>query len=423
MARTPATAVEEQRLRPSRFVVALVGCVILSACAARAPVVPDDRPERLARAASLVADGCYDCLTEARRIYQSLAGNEPEGAAVALRIFELDLLLALREKELALDATASLDRARTAAQGLPETVGAGRLVQAVELVPADRDGTPFADQPSLGRSSPFEDEADWLAWLAQTPDLSPLVREYLAASIVCSAASLDRRRLAEVSASDTPLLRYRRTICVRPARREGLEQVRTEVEGFAEAAAFEARMAFADLSRTDGSEMRELIGIAYARFPRSPLVLLYAGLRAQTTGDCREAVAWFTETLAVRERHERARLGRAICRTFLDGTFLDEPQGAIADATILIDAGTYNQSDAYYWRAYNRHRLKELEPARRDTALAAGAALDAATAFAVGGERAAALDALGRAAGDPREDRKATVRRLLDDAAEPEHEP
>ena len=343
------------------FVVALAGCLVLSACAARVPTPADDRPERLARAAALVAEGCYDCLLDARHIYAGLAGNEPSGAALGLRMFELDLLLALREKELALASGASLDRARAAVPRLPDTVDGGRLVQMVERVRADADGIPFVDQPPLERSSPFEGDVDWVAWLARHPDLSPLAREYLAVSVACGAPRPDRRRLAEISASETPLLRYRRAICVRPSSREDLELVRTDVPAFAEAAAFEARTAFAELSRTDGSQMRELLEVAYARFPRSPLVLLYMGLGAQTTGECREAADWFTRTLAVRPRHERARLGRAICRTYLG-----EPQEAIADATVLIEAGAYNQADAYYWRAYNRHRLQELEPARQD---------------------------------------------------------
>jgi hypothetical protein len=528
MGRTPATVVEDQRPRSSRLVGALAACVILSACATRAPV-PDDRPERLARAGALVAEGCYDCLLDARRLYASLSANEPDGAAVALRVFELDLLLALREKELALDASPALDRARAATPRLPDAVEGARLVQAVERARADADGTPFAEQPLAERVSPADGDQDRLTWIRQQPDLSPLAREYLELSLACTAPRADRRRLEEIPTSRTPLLRYRRAICTQPFDREALEQVRTEVPRFAEAAVFEARAAFADLARTDGSEMLALLAIAYARFARSPLVLLYLGLRSQTIGDCREAVAHFAQALLVRERHERARLGRAICRTFLG-----EPQGAIGDATLLIDAGAYNQADAYYWRAYNRHRLKELELARQDierakrqgsapsrvytlagiiahdqdeleaaeadlaravsdpaeclarwyygvvgyktrrwaesaarfgaaeacyrqsadrsrrerevmlrrtdlepafrerqiagfdaairedTALAAGAALDAATAFAVSGDRAAALAALARAADDPREDRKETVRRLLDDATEPE---
>jgi hypothetical protein len=81
----------------------------------------------------------------------------------------------------------------------------------------------------------------------------------------------------------------------------------------------------------------------------------------QATGDCRRAEGYFTETLTLRADHEDARLGRAVCRTYLSNT-----EGAIADATVLIDAATSNRAEAYYWRAWNRRAQKQVEMARSD---------------------------------------------------------
>jgi tetratricopeptide (TPR) repeat protein len=50
-----------------------------------------------------------------------------------------------------------------------------------------------------------------------------------------------------------------------------------------------------------------------------------------------------------------------VCRTYLSRN-----EEAIADATILIDSRASNRADAYYWRAWNRRHLTQLESARAD---------------------------------------------------------
>jgi hypothetical protein len=70
--------------------------------------------------------------------------------------------------------------------------------------------------------------------------------------------------------------------------------------------------------------------------------------------------------------------------------------------------------------AFRARQLAGFDAAiREDTALAVGAALDAATAFAVSGDHRAARAALERATADPRTERLDVVRRLL----EPEDAP
>src|SRR5688500_7811302 len=72
----------------------------------------------LARADARVLEGCYECLQEARSAYARLAADKhapriAKGSpGIVARLFETDVLIALREKELALDADASIDRAR-----------------------------------------------------------------------------------------------------------------------------------------------------------------------------------------------------------------------------------------------------------------------------------------------------------------------
>jgi len=81
----------------------------VSLACASAPIQPAGY-QTLARADGLVLDGCYDCLLDARTIYQQLAVGRAR-PIVLPRLLETELLVALREKELALEAEPALSRA------------------------------------------------------------------------------------------------------------------------------------------------------------------------------------------------------------------------------------------------------------------------------------------------------------------------
>jgi tetratricopeptide (TPR) repeat protein len=112
---------------------------------------------------------------------------------------------------------------------------------------------------------------------------------------------------------------------------------------------------------SDASRTGALLEEAYARFPRSAAVTAHLGTLHQALGDCRAAMRYFNETIALRDHHEDARLGRTICHTYLR-----EPDAAIAEATALFELRSYNQGEALYWRAWNLHEQKDLMRARTD---------------------------------------------------------
>src|SRR5450755_1819380 len=66
---------------------------------------------RLAEADAKILVGCYDCLLEARATYEASATGAMRPAVIQ-RLFETTLLIAVRERELALDSAASFDAAR-----------------------------------------------------------------------------------------------------------------------------------------------------------------------------------------------------------------------------------------------------------------------------------------------------------------------
>ena len=75
--------------------------LLLSVACASTPIKKPDVPA-LAQADALVLQGCYDCLLEARATYARVGVGKARPLVIA-RLFETDLLITLREKELALD--------------------------------------------------------------------------------------------------------------------------------------------------------------------------------------------------------------------------------------------------------------------------------------------------------------------------------
>jgi tetratricopeptide (TPR) repeat protein len=315
-------------------------------CAARTPALT---AAEQGRADALLRDGCYDCLLEARAIYQGAGAPTP---AATLRLLELELLIALREKELAIDATAAITRARALAAALAPRLDLGRFVDIVEAVPPDASGRRMLTPQGAARA-----QLDAAAAAIEASPFSEVVRRYLSLSVQCGRLGV---RATPFDAA-TPLLSYRLATCDNPVETAPLRATRTEVPRFVETSFYLGRAAMASLPGTDGREPRELLEEAHARFSESPSIAFTLGTVYQATGDCRGAEALFSQVLALRQDHADARLGRAICRTYLA-----RHEEAIADASVLVDAAASNRAEAYYWRAWNRRHLKQLDLARAD---------------------------------------------------------
>ena len=322
--------------------------VFTAGCAARsrATTVAD-----LARADALVHDGCYDCLLEAAATYDRL----PASRATLLRLVEVHLLLALREKELSLDPAASIDRATRLMARLPSTPETSALLGIVTSIPEDSTGRRVLPPALAGRET-----IDLTVARIDASPFGSLFKTYLKLSVQCGRVSVNPPPAPD-GQSDAPLITYRLAICDNPIRVAPLRAVREAVPRAVETSVFLGRAAMATIGRSDGRQPRELFEEALARFPDSPSIAFSLATVYQVSNECRRAEELFSRTLALRPGHEEARLGRAICRTYLS-----KGDEAIADATVLIDAVSANRAEAYYWRAWNRRRAQQLDLARQD---------------------------------------------------------
>ena len=341
--------------------------LIVSAACASHPIKKADLAA-LADADAQVLQGCYDCLQEARATYARVGVGKARPLVVA-RLFETDLLLALRDKELALDPASAFNEARALARELPPALEAERYLKIAEAVPGDDLGWTHRETIDFRRAHldivpTIDAELDWL----DTGALSPPVRAYLALAIDCAYPT--RRPAAGQTPHQTsrgkppadapPLLVYRAGICM-DVSSDLLQKVRDAVPRFVETAYFLSRPALASVKNDGGARVRDWLAEVYKRFPTSPSVTYVEGNYYQLAGDCRAALKFYDETIAQRPEHENGLLGQTVCLSYLKQT--DE---AIAAATHMIELRTDNMYLAYYWRSWNHYTRQALDLARAD---------------------------------------------------------
>jgi len=358
--------------------VAFVVVSSIQLVAACAPRIAMHAPAQLvaADADAALLRGCYDCLIDAREIYRKLAVGG-RAAAAAAWVFETDLLIALREKEICLPASGALTEARRIAKELPRELEASRYIELVEAIPGCKLGTLRSEVQTLPATHALgpTEMADARAWLLRGKLRRP-VRDYLRIALGCIDPIIDENLSGAAFGTDSSpsstdetqpeaslLLRYRAAICKVDARPE-LAAVRASEPRFVEASLFIARAEIGRLPIEGPRQAKVHLDEVLARFPASTAVTYLAATYHHLVGDYAEALRLYERTLDLRPDHDPALLGRVISLSNLGRT-----RDAIDAASRLIAREPYD-GDAYYWRARDLHALGQLDDARRDVSAA-----------------------------------------------------
>ena len=332
-------------------------------CASAPPKASILRPAQLAEADAKVLQGCYDCLLEARAIYERAAAGR-ERPLVIQRLFEAELLIAFREREFDLVSSGASRSARALVTELPAQLDPSGYLDILDnIAPEHSTWTRAelrrfrADRQQFASTVPAR-----LAWLAEGA-LSPPVRQVAAMTLDCAyprPRAVPSGAITQPGENAPPLIRYRFGACGSRTDAE-FTQLISEVPAFAEAQYFLGVNAVAAIPAGGGLDPRPLIAAAVARFPDAVAVTYLAARFRQAIGDCAGAAPLFERVIATRLEHEDAWLGRTMCLTDLG-----RRREAIEAATHIIDGKYDNAQDALYWRAFNRHQLGELDLARAD---------------------------------------------------------
>lgn len=343
----------------------LLVALLLAAGCASTPIRQADL-SRLAAADASVLEGCHACLVSARDTYEQLAVGRARPLIVG-RLFEVNVLIGLREAELAMTPTDAFVRAEAVVPELPSTAGAPLLLSLARLIPRDDAGTPRA-----ARRARLPEVREFIrvrvdpAGLLQAAEVSLPFRQYLLAGWNCLALSIGTAAGSPLvsdapdSVEASPLVTYRRATCP-TVDVERLEGVLADVPGFIEAGYISARQPTLAVTAEHVQNQRTWFSAAREAFPSSASVTYSLGTLNQTMGDCRAAVEHYDATLSLEPRHEDAALQRVICLGYER-----RHENAINAASRIIDEAYDNQGEAYYWRAWNHHRMRQLDQARAD---------------------------------------------------------
>ncbi|MBI2219775.1 MAG: hypothetical protein HYU53_01050 [Acidobacteria bacterium] len=335
--------------------------VILAAgCAARGPRVP---LPTLADADALASAGCYTCLSQALDVYDALLARRASPPAIR-GAFRAAVLLHLREKELGLPATQSLDRARILAPLLPPEEHGELFLRVAGGIPPESSGLSKEDYDGWIKTERLGAPVREALRQQLAPLLADPAAAYLQTSLSCAYADFRERDAAlDQLASQHPstlVVRYRIGACVQ-SRRALLVEVLGVEPRYVEAHFFLGRYALADAAVGKGrrSEIVPHLAAAYEAFPRSPSVTFTVAGMHRAFNKIKDALRYYDETLALVPTHREAMLGRTIMLSYLE-----RPDEAFESATRIIELEDWYLGDAYYWRAYNRHAQRRLDEAR-----------------------------------------------------------
>jgi tetratricopeptide (TPR) repeat protein len=340
----------------ARQAIVALALLLLVGCATRqAPVqvTVDPRP-----ADELMQAGCYTCLRDAIEIYEK-ARSTPD---VQQHLFETSLLLTLRAKELGLPFEPWLTRAKAMAATLPASLGATTALEVVEVAPEETSGL----APTAPVASRFVREvvpalASWRERVAATTLSSP-IKQYLDLTLACADRATRIELESALPTPEAPFVRYKLAAC-NPSIARDAGQLLAEDPRWSEAAWFEGRRVLARSG--DLTPAIALLTTAARAFPESGAMLMSLAAAQLAASQLESALGSYDAVIGLVPEHRGALLGRVLALTYLE-----RHEDAIASATRIIELGTYQLSDAYYWRALNRYQLQAIEEAWADVTIA-----------------------------------------------------
>ena len=316
------------------------------ACAPKAPPGPSAQMlAELAKAESLLRDGCYACLKEAQALYAK--HNNVKG------VQDTSILIAVREKEL----------------GIPTdfAISPSPLADAARLVIGELSGMDAIQRAeATGRGRPPIDKDNAIRRALDPLFGTDLAATYVALAIDCESPqliqSVDIAGLTK-QYEGVPLMQFRLGRCGRPAIAPKLAALRATDPRWTDTLFWEARAELTG-SQTTGIDFPaalKLFAEGRAAVPKSLAMTMGWANTNLSAEEFEPALSGFDEVLAAFPTHRDAMIGRVTALSYLL-----KHHDAIESASQLIDLGTWHIGDAYYWRAWNLYHLKEIEPAWAD---------------------------------------------------------
>ncbi len=310
----------------------------------------------LSQAEANLHAGCFDCLVEALRQYESVRAIPALGAEATTGAVRAAALLALRERELGTTDSSYLEKAQELAASAPATQQeVAPLLEVIDIFPwragAGRSGRPDS---GLNIFANREQRIERLRPLATRDELSA----YVWIAYACASGAGLTMGNAEMKApigtwADLPLLAFRLAMCSTSSI-SAIDAVAVAEPRYKEAPFFNGLNATAarKLDEAD-ARYRE----AYGWRKTWPAVTLAIANLSMTAEDFEAGREFYDETLALAPMFPEALLGKLRALTYLS-----RHEDAMAVADELLAISRY-PGDAHYWKAYNELSLERYDPA------------------------------------------------------------
>ena len=341
----------------------LISLVLLAGCGPQKIATPDPAiaaRETLAKADASLRAGCFDCLVDALKQYESVRTVSAVSGAAASGAVRASALLAMRERELGTTDNGYLEHARELLGAVPEmSADAGPLLQVIGMVPWRAGAGRLGAIDSIG-SGLYTNRDQRMETLRATATRDEFFA-YMFIAYACESGAGLRLGNNELRAAvgpmiDAPLVAYRLAIC--PASGlERLDEVVRQEPRYKEAAFYKGLNA-SSARKLDEAEARYREAYAWRKtWPAATLAIANISMSGE---EFDEAAKFYDETLTLAPDFPDALLGKVRALTYLG-----KQEDAMATADRLLAINRY-PGDAYYWKAYNELDLQRLDPAWTD---------------------------------------------------------
>jgi tetratricopeptide (TPR) repeat protein len=349
--------------------VAVLLAVCLSACsAARPPTVVATRPvgpDPVALKADADAQfrkGCLDCLTRAFEMYDGLRQYPAVATDATVGAIRAAALITLRERGLGMMDSGHLERALSLAQSDVDLEAAFSTPLAIVGATAARRGRVVTASPEVDaarRQFLLQNRIRWTEFLRANADADPLMATlWVSFSCANSLTAEGRTRqglLAPLHVQrESTLVEFEVSTC---ATLDGtaLETLASDEPDFHE---IDYWLGFRELSGQRLDEAQALLAKSYEWHPAWPAASVALAGLYMTSEELVPALDYYERTLAMLPGFVDAMVGRVRALSYL-GRY----QEAIAAANELVPT---TPADGYYWRAWNRNQLDEIDVAWAD---------------------------------------------------------
>ena len=346
------------RRRAISAVVALaVACgpkkvVVDPAIAARATLAQADQNLRV---------GCFDCLVEALKEYESVRTVSAVSGLAAAGAVRASALLALRERELGTTDSGYLEHTRELLAAVPEMRDeAEPLVNIIGAFPWRAGAGRNSGSPDSIVTNIYANRDQRTATMRTTAPRDEFFAYMFIAYACESGTGLQignaEMRTAVGAMIDAPVVAYRLAICPTSGL-AALDELVAKEPRYKEAALYSGLRATSARKLDEADKQYRL---AYERRKTWPAATLAIANVAMTAEDFDVSRQFYDETLALAPDFPDALLGKLRALTYLD-----KPEDAMTVADRLLAINRY-PGDAYYWKAYNEFGLDRLDPAWLD---------------------------------------------------------